>query len=63
MINHGIDPRNLNLDLMAADYVVLIFAPVFAALLSQLINKWLPEDNQDDDMQETLNDILEAVAE
>ena len=64
VINHNIDPGNLNLDLMPADYVILICAPLVVALLALAITKWGNQEISDDqdELQELANEILEIAA-
>lgn len=58
VVNHGIDPFNLNLDLMVADYILIIFAPLAIVALNILINRMLPEDPA---AQDKINEILMTV--
>ena len=60
VINHRIDPSTLILQLMPADYVLVIFVPIAIVGLNLLINKWLPDNEADDDQSE-LNEILDIV--
>lgn len=67
VVNHNIDPRALNLDMMVADYILIIFAPMAAVALNIVINRLMPEDDQDPDhdhdaAQLQLNEILEISA-
>jgi len=65
VINHEIDPAALNLSIMPSDYVILLMAPLAVAMLSVAINKWLPEDLDDDEdqaaLQELTNEILDIA--
>ena len=62
VINHDINPGLLDLTLAPADYVLIITAPIAVVLLSVLIAKILPGDNDDDAIiQDQLNEILESI--
>lgn len=58
VINHQLDPRNLNLDLMMADYVIILAAPFLLMLLAKLLDRIMPDDQEDADLQDVLNEIL-----
>jgi len=58
VVNHGIDPTTLNLDLMVADYILIVFAPLAIVSLNILINRMLPEDEP---AQDEIDEILETV--
>ncbi len=64
VINHNIDPSNLNLRLMPADYVILVMAPLAAALLSQAISKWGQDQEADqEDVQDMAQDLVNEILE
>jgi len=63
VINHNIDPTNLNLDLMVADYVLIIFVPLAIVALNILINRMLPEDPAADDLDEILETVTIVEAD
>lgn len=65
VVNHNIDPRHLNLDMMVADYILMIFAPLAAVGLNILINRLMPDDEVTDDdeaNQTELNEILNIIS-
>ena len=63
VVNHNIDPRALNLDMMVADYVLVIFAPLAVVALNMVYTRMIGSDGDDeDDLQEELNQILDDVA-
>lgn len=66
--NHQLDPRELNLDLMAADYILILAAPFLLMLFTKLLNRVMPPDDQPDwddeaadQLQTSLNEILDDV--
>ena len=61
VVNHGIDPRTLNLDLMVADYILVMVAPLAATGLSILINRVMPREITQDDVDAVL-DFMESEA-
>lgn len=63
VVNHNIDPRALNLNMMVADYILIIFAPLAAVALNMLINRLMPDDEAGLDLKQArLNEILEISA-
>lgn len=60
VVNHNIDPRALNLDMMVADYVLVIFAPLAVVALNMIYTRMIGDD--EDDLQDELNQILDDVA-
>lgn len=63
VVNHDLDPRNLNLDLMIADYVLILAAPFFLMLLTKVLNRLTSPDDLEDDNQKRLNQILVDVTD
>jgi len=63
VVNHNLDPFNLNLDLMVADYILIIFAPLAIVALNILINRMLPEDDDLDELDEILETVTIAEAD
>jgi len=64
VINHNIDPSNLNLRLMPADYVILVIAPLAATLLSQAISKWgQDQEAEQEDLQDMAQDMVNEILE
>lgn len=61
VVNHQIDPRILNLDLMVADYILVMIAPLAATGLSILINRVMPDEITQDDVDAVL-DFMESEA-
>lgn len=61
VVNHQLDPRDLVLDLMVADYVLILAAPFLLMLLSKVLDRVMPDDQEDDDLQVALNEILADV--
>ena len=57
VINHQLDPTNLNLELMPADYVLILAAPYVLMMLTKILNRVMPDDDEED-LQGRLNDIL-----
>lgn len=62
VVNHNIDPRALNLDMMVADYILVIFAPLAVVALNIIYARMIGyPDEPAPAGQDQLNEILEDV--